>query len=202
MQNSKRRSMHKDGKIISENGMLLQNSVNYALNALNGKVAWNAKKGVGSFITMEFGLPHLVVKEPRTSTKAASKKVLEILARRSVFVHGEWHLWIYCCHWTISSKEVILASDQSANKVMTSAIKFLDGQILKGVQIQASSGSSRFEFDLGGELNTFPGPDAFQKQWMIFTPDEYVLCYGADGKMSYCKSDTKDADMFWFDIGP
>jgi len=63
-----------------------------------GKPCGNVKPGHSSFLTLEFGLPHLEVREPIVARKGASPRVQKVLARRNVFVHGEWHLWIYCCN--------------------------------------------------------------------------------------------------------
>jgi hypothetical protein len=56
-----------------------------------GKSCWNVKPGYGSFFTLEFGKPHLEVCEPTVANKAVPRKVRRLLARRNVFVHGEWH---------------------------------------------------------------------------------------------------------------
>jgi hypothetical protein len=54
-----------------------------------GKPCWNVRPGYGSFLTLEFGKPHLDVREPAAASKDDSLRVQRLLARRSVFVHGE-----------------------------------------------------------------------------------------------------------------
>ena len=66
-----------------------------------GLPCWNAKSGWGSFLTMEFGLPHLEIREPSPPKPDWSLRTRRSQARRLVVVHGEWHLWIYCCEWKV-----------------------------------------------------------------------------------------------------
>lgn len=49
---------------------------------------------------MEYGEPHVDARKPwlfPVSIKGAPDKALQ---RRAV-VHGDWHLWIYCCEWSL-----------------------------------------------------------------------------------------------------
>jgi hypothetical protein len=43
---------------------------------------------------MEFGAPHLVVREPITPSLDSSDRVKRILRRRRVDVTGDWHFWV------------------------------------------------------------------------------------------------------------
>src|ERR1700735_2388995 len=94
---------------------------------LYGEPCWNVKPRYGSSFTLEFGRPHLDVREPTAANKDASKKVRRLLARRSVFVHGEWHLWIYSCAWEVLSNGRHVGNG-SAKRSMRRAADFLDGQ--------------------------------------------------------------------------
>ena len=66
---------------------------------LIGMPCWGVSRGYGSFLTLEFGAPKLIVREPREPTRKVSPRVQREFARRLVSVHGRWHLWIYCCEW-------------------------------------------------------------------------------------------------------
>lgn len=91
---------------------------------LYGEPCWGVKPGVGSFLTLEFGKPNLQVREPVVATKGASASVRQTLARRQVRVHGEWHLWIYCCHWEVLSGNKRIG-DSSTKTKMRCAAEFL-----------------------------------------------------------------------------
>lgn len=58
---------------------------------------WSVKQGHGSFLTFEFGEPHLKIVEPRPAEGITCQKVRRDFSNRKVIVHGDWHLWIYCC---------------------------------------------------------------------------------------------------------
>ncbi len=77
----------------------LLRKVQEVFRPLYGTPCWNARHGHGSFITFEFGQPHLHVREPSEPDPSRSPAVQRMLRRRTVFVHGEWHLWIYQLHW-------------------------------------------------------------------------------------------------------
>ena len=52
---------------------------------------WLVDQGHGSFITFQFGQPHLAIREPKNNSKSKSME----LKYREVYVCGEWQLWIY-----------------------------------------------------------------------------------------------------------
>src|SRR5947209_15880038 len=83
-----------------EKSTLPVDAVDAPFRPVYGLPCWNAKEGYGSFLTMEFGEPHLVIREPR-SRPEFSPRLRRALARRLVTVRGEWHLWIYCCQWYV-----------------------------------------------------------------------------------------------------
>src|SRR5215213_6024148 len=84
-----------------------------AFAPLIGLAAWSVRIGHGSFLTLEFGTPHLSVREPIVAKPGASEKVRKALARRRVRPVGEWHLWIYCWHWRVWSEGAEIACSES-----------------------------------------------------------------------------------------
>jgi len=143
---------------------------------LYGKPAWKVSPGWGSFLTMEFGEPHLEI----TQTKLPS-------TRRRVTVRGDWHLWIYCCDWHVfaNGKAVGDASlnSKSKRKIIKSA-QYLDGQKLVHASISDEASSLTLDFDLGGQLVTQPY-DKKSEQWILFEPQGKCLTVRADGKFAY-----------------
>lgn len=156
---------------------------------LYGKPCWNARLGYGSSVTLEFGEPHLEIREPRRPNPSRSPAVQRLLARRRVFIHGEWHLWVYCCNWVVTPIGQRVGESTSARR-MEEAMRELDGQAL--VQVDADLRRSRwyFEFDLGGRLETRPYGAASKyyegdnEQWLLYEPSGYVLTVRADGPLA------------------
>ncbi|MFN8411660.1 MAG: hypothetical protein U0Z26_04665 [Anaerolineales bacterium] len=96
------------------------------------------KQGYASFLTFEFGEPRLHIQERRKPTKQLSEKLRKRLARRSIFIHGDWHLWVYACNWKIFLKNQEIANDSSTRKIIKNALWELDGQALVSVTIKKS----------------------------------------------------------------
>jgi hypothetical protein len=166
--------------------------------SLYGKPCWNVRPGHGSFLTLEFGQPHLVVREPSTAVPGATKKVREAVARRLVTVRGDWHLWIYCCDWKVF-KGGTLIGDSSTDARIARAGNFLDGQGLTRFTISRRDVSYVFEFDLGGKLRTRPY-NRHSEQWMLFEPSGMVLTVRADARYKYSRSDAPEKEGEWIPI--
>jgi len=142
---------------------------------------------------MEYGEPHVDVREPRPwplRIPGAPAKAL----RRSPFVRGEWHLWIYCCEWSLLLDDIQLAHNESSNVTMYRALRVLDGQVLQAVDIEPADGRTRFTFDLGCSLLTYPAPpgvfDDPAKQWMLYSySDAGLVVLSVYGDGTYCITD-------------
>lgn len=162
---------------------------------LYGKPCWNVTKGLGSFLTFEFGKPRLEIREPRKPKPDASPAVKRAMARRRINVRGEWHLWIYCCDWGVFDGDQLIG-DCSRTRRINRAAALLDGQKLMNVEIIPRGCRTVFEFDLGGILETKPY-NRTDEQWMLFDPSGKVLTLRADKKYSYTPSDPCDTDENW-----
>jgi hypothetical protein len=160
-----------------------------------GKLSWDVKPGHGSFLTMEFGKPHLEVREPIATRKGVTAKVKQQLARRHVYVRGAWHFWIMYCDWEVrcNGKRV---GDSSTKTKIRRAADFLDGQKLIRFSILPSKAQSIFVFDLGASLTTLPY-DKGSEQWMFFEPSKKVLILRADGQYKYERSETSSDEGTW-----
>ncbi len=145
------------------------------------------KPGYGSFLTLEFGSPYLDVREPIIANKNASLRVRRHLARRCVFVHGEWHLWIYDCAWEIISGHKRVGNDSTRSGVQRAA-DLLDGQKLTRFSLVPKELRCVFDFDLGATLQTVPN-NKKGEQWILYTPNKKVLSLRADGRYQYMRSD-------------
>jgi hypothetical protein len=139
-----------------------------------GLPAWRVQRGYSSCLTFEFGAPHLEIREPHVASAAVtSHMVREWLAHRIVKPRGEWHLWIYCCNWRISGKDMAECDSEDSFSNIDVAAQKLDGQRLANVFINPSAGTSHFEFDLGGYLETWPAPPRRRGAMAAFLPRKF-----------------------------
>lgn len=158
---------------------------------LYGKPSWQVKQGYGSFLTFEFGEPKLHITEPREPSKEASEKLRKRWARRHVYIHGEWHLWVYVCNWYAFHQGKELAHNESTNKVIKNALLELDGQALTSVTVNKSF-VSIFEFDLGGRLEVIPNYNDFEEAddlWLLYEPSGNVFTLRSDRKYKRAPGD-------------
>ena len=170
------------------------NPVNEAFEAVLGLPAWSVAKGHGSFLDLHFGEPILSIGEPRLAPlfiEGAPSRTL----RRKATVHGQWHLWIYCCFWSVRLSGVQLAHCESDDITIARTMSLVNGQALTSVQVDPTHGRSSFNFDLGCVLDTWPAPDGTYEdepvvQWMLFLPSGEVLSYRGDGMCSRKSGDT------------
>jgi hypothetical protein len=160
-----------------------------------GKPCWGVKPGWGSFLTFEFGEPHLIVREPIVATKRASEKVRKALARRQVYARGDWHLWIYCCDWEVICKGKHVGDSSTTIKISRAA-DILNGQKLISFSILPRKVQSIFKFDLGATLRTSPF-DVKSEQWLFYQPSEKVLVLRADGRYKYQRFDVPENRGEW-----
>ena len=175
--------------------MSIGDPVQHAFAPVYGKPCWKAQKGYSSFLTFEVGEPRLEIGEPRESLYVTPRGQRWKIPRRRIFLHGEWHLWIYRCAWSISLNGKQLAHSESSDVGITRAVAVLDGEALTRVAVSADA-RTEFDFDLGGVLQTWPD-DADGEQWMLFEPSGYVLTMRADGRYSHHPRSQPDSDEDW-----
>jgi len=167
-----------------------------AFGNLYGKPCWGVWKGIGSFLTFNFGKPHLVVDEPIVASAEASKKVRESLARRKVMAKGDWRLWIYCCAWEVLRNGKPFARSESTNARIRRAADFLNGQKLVRFSIVPRGLHCIFEFDLGGVLKTHPFSRTHE-QWLLYEPTGKVLILRADRRYSHHPANRPEGQNAW-----
>ena len=171
-----------------------------AFAPLIGLPAWSVQKGQGSFLTMEFGQPHLLIREP-TVSQSQYERVRARMAQRMVKPVGEWHLWIYCCHWRGLSKGAEIACSEDPDEKIAAAAQELDGQKLTAIEADPAAGTSRFSFDLGVSLLTWPYDDEDNdEQWLLDLPSGDVFTYRADGYYSLGSGKQKEDEMIWLPL--
>lgn len=173
---------------------------------LTGKPCWNVQHGYAACLTLQFGDPHLEIREPRPPKPDASENFNRWRTRRQIFMKGEWHLWTYACEWSVYRGEELVGRDTTGRK-KDQAVAELDGQILTGVEADLAEGIWIFHFDLGGRLITrrYSRRSRYysdeKELWLFFKPDDWVLTVRADGKYSHQHGETPPSDERWHDPG-
>jgi hypothetical protein len=171
-------------------------------HAVYGSPAWGVKHGHGSFLTLEFGQPELVIREPTSVPEGASEKMRARCAQRLVTVTGEWHLWIYCCNWQVTLNDTFVAHSESPDDKIALAASSLDGQKLVSVNHDPGVGAWAFTFDLGGTLRTWPyeGEPSFEQWYLFERTTGQVLSVRADDYASYGSGNLRPEDETWIPL--
>jgi hypothetical protein len=153
------------------------------LQPLIGNLVWNVRGGDGSFVTMEFGAPHLRIREPIVPVHSTSERVRRRLQQRHVIVMGEWHLWIRFAEWQLSTASGYIDSAYYANFPSHDMFLDLDGQRLSEVAIGDDRSSLILRFDLGGKLLLLSGVEPEYEQWSLHQWHGPIWVYKNDGTL-------------------
>lgn len=145
-----------------------------------GSYAWAVSKGFAGYLTIEFGNPHLKVRDPIAARHATSPLARELLARRRVYPVGDWSLFVENYHWLVcQSGECVGAEDESVEK----ALERLDGQKLVDARFDDFL---ELSFDLGTSLRLKSGPvdERGAAQWTLFRFQGQSVTLENDGTLS------------------
>ena len=196
-----RRAERQAPRQVVQNNRRLRRQTESEIEILLRGLGIVVQKGVGSFITMEFGEPELRIEEPRPWNAHTSGGDRHRTMRRLASVYGEWHLWIYCCEWTLEADGIELAWCESDDVTIERALGVLNGQALTQVEVREDS-QTRFQFDLGCVLITRPAPKGSYSnepvsQWMLYQPGGDVLAVRGDGSYSIHDRHTPRDEVCW-----
>lgn len=151
---------------------------------LFGQYVWAVKRGVGTFLTMEFGVPHLTVREPITPKKAIAAPSRRALLRRRAFVVGDWHFWIQHANWQLQTAHGTLLSRADAGSKEDECLMDLDGQKLLSAEVAANN-SWTLKFDLGATLAISSAHYKADELWSLHAWNGPVTVCGRDGSLSH-----------------
>ena len=179
---------------MSANSPIRESPATRVFQPLLGQPCWGVQPGLGSFLTLEFGRPSLVIREP-VESHASSARLRRHFARRLVYPRGQWHLWIYCCDWQVRKGGRVVGDSSTRRRVEASA-RALDGQRLVNVSLARRGAVTRFAFDLGAVLETRPY-NRRGGQWMLFMPDRKVLTLRADRRYTLHRADCPPSKAKW-----
>ncbi len=154
---------------------------------LIGQLAWNVRRGVGSFLTMEFGAPHLSVREPIEARHTTNENIRASLRRRRVFVAGDWHLWIEHADWKLTTVSGVLDSDDDIATPKDECLHDLEGQRLLSVNVDPAINRWTLEFDLGTILQMWPASYESEDVWSLHPKEGAIVACQKDGTFVYEK---------------
>ena len=174
----------------------MEDPITTAFTPLIGLPCWGVERGHGSILSFEFGSPHLIVREPYVSNSPSAKLQKQSLRRRVKPV-GEWHLFVFCCHWSVTIASELLADDERTAEEIEAATHVLDGQKLTAVTLDPATRATILLFDLGATLKTWPYEANEDEQWSLYLPSGDVLTYRADGMYSLQPGDQTPDQMAW-----
>jgi hypothetical protein len=149
------------------------------LQQLVGELVWSVRRGYGTYLTMQFGCPHRVVREPMEATNGDAV-VARVLGRRNVSIVGDWSLWIRDSQWSIVTKDGV-ADLNTSEAFVHEMLRNLDGQKVSAVR---RNDETVLEFDLGATLrlgkSIFPD-EATSVLWMLSRFEKPSICLLNDG---------------------
>ena len=161
----------------------MNNVIQHYFEPLKNEPCWGVQRGYGDVLKLEFGRPHLEIREPRESRRKMSARLQALNARRHVWVKGRWSLWTWHCDWVVRKNGRILGRSGVKDTAERTTM-FLDGQKLISVSLQDKGARTTFRFDLGGELETTPC-DNESEQWHLRSRRNYFLTIFADRTYTY-----------------
>lgn len=126
---------------------------------------WNATAEYGSWIRLQFGTPHLNIREGNPASTINGMK------RRAVFVAGDFELWIEMGAWEMfENGKRVFHSEQSRNQLRSAAGR-LNGQKLLKVELVSQPMTTVFVFDEGTQLKVCSTADAKPDEplWHVYS---------------------------------
>lgn len=148
---------------------------------LVGRLAWHVRRGIGTFLTMESGEPHLVVREPIEPRITRSARSVRRLKRRVVHLAGDWHFWIQHADWRLKTSNGELCSSDPIGTTKEEMLEDLDGQYLLSAASTAAGTHWTLTFDLGGTLEIWPADYEAEELWGLYRWDRKIVICRQDG---------------------
>jgi hypothetical protein len=137
------------GRPVTNKAKLNMDQAVESLSSLRGKYVWSVRCGEYGVLRLDFGSPHLLVREP-SPTAGKSERLAIVLQRRLVIPTGEWHLFIEAGLWSVEAGG--FRCNRLDEQFDTRAFDQLDGQKLVSVAYAPASAGWLFTFDLSGTL--------------------------------------------------
>ena len=156
---------------------------------MKGELVWFVRLSADNVLMMNFGSPHLEVREPNSHNPANSQVVIDALERRIVTPTGRWHLAIWQPEWSVTTKFYACSRSDTSDEKINTTLRHLDGQKLTGIKQTDGDGAYSLEFDLGGSLQIGPPEPSEtdlendEAQWTLFFESGDYINYTSTGKL-------------------
>lgn len=147
---------------------------------LAAQPCWQCTANYGSWLSLHFGQPRIVVREPVPNAKRLS------MQRRSADVQGDFLLWIEMGAWEYSEEGKPLQHSEQSREALQKVAALLQGQCISSVQLLHARTETIFEFDQGGQLRVWPHADASADDplWHLYLPEK-ILTFQANGHIAH-----------------
>ena len=157
-------------------------SITNLFTPLIGQLMWGIHRGHGSALMMEFGKPHLRVRNPIQPRHSVDTRVRENLSRRRIFPSGQWGFLIMDSEWEVSAFSKTCHCNNAKAKV-DAALECLDGQQLVSVDMEPDNRWFVMTFDLGGKLRVSLFPQVEGACWSLSNSDEGIIAAYENGEL-------------------
>ena len=101
------------------NNNAASNEVQSIVRQISEHPIWQARKGHGSFVTLEMG-----------------KKLSRKRRDGTEILSGEFHLWIYMCRWDLSHNGLSLLTSEDIDLKNLGLLAKLEGEFLQAIEVK------------------------------------------------------------------
>lgn len=162
---------------------------------LIGRIAWGVERGHGSVFHMEFGEPHLVVREPVTPKHATSARSQRVLRRRRAHVEGDWSFWIKYGDWVLRTRDGALDSSVSPGSPADECLLDIEGQKLLFIEAGEKPNSCVLTFDLDAVLEIWPSAEIQDDLWTLHARKGRIASFRHDGSLAFENVEPRGGDL-------
>jgi hypothetical protein len=140
-----------------------------ACQAIIGQPVWGIHQGHGTALFVEFGDPHLIVREPYKTPSNTSEKMKRRAAQRQITLSGRWSFLVFPGTWLLQQDGLSIESDDVQTVERDARLSEFNGQYLETVAFDPAAIELRFTFDLGATMIIGHNPE-IDDELLLFTP--------------------------------
>ena len=151
-----------------------------------GQYCWGVTWDRQTDLWLQFGAPHLDVREPLQAA-GGTPRVRRLFRYRRVSARGAWAFAVLAAHWRLELPDgpPVTGATRSA-RARTQALACLSGQRLVAAAVDPGTAATRLDFDLGAALHVRrAAPDEPDEMWLLYRPSGYVLAVRGSGEYDH-----------------